>query len=89
MSKNSDDPMIFVAGTLFGIITGVIAGLALSPKSGREMRKEIVKKVSSDSIVRVKYTIENQINKINDALKAGRMAAAKRKEEMESGYQEV
>lgn len=86
MSKNSDDSIIFVAGTLFGIITGVVAGLALSPKSGKEMREEIVKKVSSESMIKVKCSIENQINKLNQAIKAGRMAAAKEKEEVEAGY---
>jgi len=86
MSKNSDDSMIFVAGTLFGIMAGVILGLALSPRSGKEMRSEIVKKVSSDSMVKIKDGIEGQIGKINDAIKAGRMAAAKRKEELEAGY---
>ncbi len=81
MSKNSDDSIIFVAGTLLGILSGVIAGLTLSPRSGKEMREEIVKKVSSDSIMKVKYGIEKQINKIQEALKADRLAAAKQKEE--------
>lgn len=83
MSKTSDDSMIFIAGTLFGVLTGVIAGLALSPRPGREVREEIAKKVSSDSVLRVKYSIEKQFEKIYGAVKAGRMAAAKRREELE------
>ncbi len=87
MSRNSDDSIIFVAGTLLGILAGTIAGLALSPRSGKEMRQEIVKKVSSDSMLRVKYNLENQINKIQEAVRAGRLAVAKQKEEeAEAGY---
>ena len=103
MSKNSDDSLIFVMGTLFGFFAGVAAGIMFSPKSGEEIRQElkniakdvsgktpseveIVKNAFSDNIVRLKYTIENQLNKINKTVKAGKMAAAKRKEEMESGY---
>lgn len=86
MSKNSDDTIIFIAGTLLGIITGTIAGLALSPRSGKEIRQDIVQKVSSDSVLKVKYGIEKQMYKIHDTLKAGRMAAAKEKEEAEAGY---
>lgn len=41
---------------------------------------------SKELIFKVKYSIENQINKINNALKAAKIAAAKRKEEMESEY---
>ena len=89
MKKNSDDAIVFVAGTLLGILTGLIAGLALSPKSGKEVREEIVKKVTSDQMKKVKYGIEDQINKIYNAVKAGRMAAAKRKEHSEAGYWEV
>jgi len=86
MSKNSDDSMIFVAGTLLGILAGTIAGITLSPRSGKEMRQEIVKKVSYDSMLKVKYSLENQISKIQEAVRAGRLAAAKQKEEAEAGY---
>ena len=44
------------------------------------------KSASITMINKLKYTIENQITKINEAVKAGRMAAAKRKEELDSGY---
>ena len=44
------------------------------------------KSASIDIINKLKFTIENQIIKINEAIKAGRMAAAKRREELDSGY---
>jgi len=103
MSKNSDDYLIFTVGTLFGVFTGVLAGMIYSPKSGAEIRRELKEKVKSfsqevpsdvdvakdtffNSMDRLKFTVEGQINKINEAVKAGRMASAKRKEELETGY---
>jgi len=43
-------------------------------------------KINSAAFIRLQYTIESQFNKVIDAIKAGRMAAAKRKEELESAY---
>ncbi len=103
MSKNSDDYLIFSVGILFGVLSGVVAGIMFSPKSGVEMRRElkgmaknfsrevptdvdIAKKTFYRSMDRLKFALEAQINKINEAVKAGRLASAKRKEEMESGY---
>lgn len=86
MSKNSDDSMIFVAGTLMGVVAGVLAGLFLSPRSGKEMREEIVKKMSSESMQKIKENFEHQVNKIYDSVKASRLAAAKVKEEEQTGY---
>lgn len=43
-------------------------------------------KINSATLAKLQYTIESQFGKIIDALKAGRMAAAKRKEELESAY---
>lgn len=103
-NKNSDDPLIFVAGTLLGVLTGVIAGVMFSPKAGTEIRKDLkdmaksfskempsdvdkVKNSFSENLARVKFSIESQMNKINDAVKAGRLADAKIKEELdESSY---
>jgi gas vesicle protein len=97
----SKDSVSFGMGLLFGIVAGVAAGVVLAPKSGEEMRQDLknviqnisnedeinnCKNVSIDMINRMKYTIEKQLLKVNDAIKAGKMAAAKRREEMESGY---
>lgn len=43
-------------------------------------------KINSAALARLQYTIESQFNKVIDAIKAGRMAAAKRREELESAY---
>ncbi|OGI22539.1 MAG: hypothetical protein A2287_08340 [Candidatus Melainabacteria bacterium RIFOXYA12_FULL_32_12] len=101
MSKVADNSVSFGVGLLFGVIAGVVAGVLAAPKSGEEMRQELKETVSNlsqenkeltsctsisvDLINKMKYTIEKQISKINDAVKAGKMAAAKRKEELESG----
>ena len=103
MSKNSDDYLIFAAGTLCGVLGGIIVGIVFFPKSGIEMRqnlkniaKNLVQDMPSDSekvkntfcknIDTLKYTFEDQVNKINKAVKASRMVSAKRKEEMDTGY---
>lgn len=54
----------------------------------KDLEPEIAntKNASTDLINKLVYSIEKQYSKINDAIKAGKMAAAKRKEELESGY---
>ncbi|MDD3013725.1 MAG: YtxH domain-containing protein [Candidatus Gastranaerophilales bacterium] len=85
-------------GVLTGVATGILFS-PKSGEEMRQDLKEIVndisgeikpniydtKNASTDLINRIKYTVENQICKINNALKAGRLAAAKHKEELESG----
>ncbi|MEI7473924.1 MAG: YtxH domain-containing protein [bacterium] len=41
---------------------------------------------SKEMIVKLKYSFESQFGKINNAIKAAKLAAAKRKEELESDY---
>ena len=97
----SKDSVSFGVGLLFGVVAGVVAGVLYSPRSGEEMRQELkctvdnlikedevdtCKTVSIDMLNKMKYTIEKQISKVNDAIRAGKMAAAKRKEELESGF---
>lgn len=102
MSKGSDNSVSFGVGLLFGVLAGVVGGVLLSPKPGEEMRSELkdavkglcnenkdvdcCKSISIDMINKMKYTVEKQISKVHDAIKAAKMAAAKRKEELESGY---
>jgi len=43
-------------------------------------------RINTAALARLQYTIESQFNKVIDTIKAGRMAAAKRKEELESAY---
>ncbi|EKE02837.1 MAG: hypothetical protein ACD_20C00326G0006 [uncultured bacterium] len=102
MSKASNSSVSFGVGLLFGVVAGVVSGVLLSPKPGEELRQDIkeavdnlcqdkkelnsCKSISVDLINKMKYTIEKQIAKMNGAIKAGKMAAAKRKEELESDY---
>lgn len=37
----------------------------------------------------VRYNVEKQFKQINDSIKAGKMAAAKKKEELEEGFAEI
>lgn len=85
-------------GVLAGVAAGILYS-PKSGEEMRQDLKEIVNDISGeikpdlqessiaslDLINRVKYTVENQISKLNTALKAGKMAAAKHKEELESG----
>lgn len=41
---------------------------------------------SKELLFNIKYSIENQIARIGEAIKAGKIAAAKRKEEVESDF---
>lgn len=102
MSKSTDSSISFGVGLLFGVVSGVVAGVLLTPKSGEEVRSGLVnvvesiaakdqrvekcKSASIKTVARVRYVLERQISKLTDAIKAGRMAAAKNKEELESGY---
>ena len=61
---------------------------AAAKKIISENKPEIIytKKLNVAALSRLQYTIESQFNRVIDALKAGRMAAAKKREEMESAY---
>jgi gas vesicle protein len=41
---------------------------------------------SKEMLFKIKYSFEKQLARINEAVKAGKIAAAKRKEEVESDY---
>lgn len=101
MPKNSEGSISFGMGLLIGVVGGVVAGLLYTPKSGVEIRDDIrkaaglpekepelvyTKMASINLINRVKFTLEKQLYRVNEAVKAAKMASAKRKEELESGY---
>jgi len=102
MSNFSDNAVSYGVGLIGGVIAGVVLGVLFAPKSGAEMRKDLMevtdklcsehdtlakcKDSSLDLINRSKYSVEKQFNKIYEAVKAGKMAAAKRREELETGY---
>jgi gas vesicle protein len=85
-------------GVLAGVATGILFSPKPGEEMRQDLKEIITdisgeikpdvlgtKNVSTDLIYRIKYTIEKQMNKINNALKAGRLAAAKQREELESG----
>jgi gas vesicle protein len=85
-------------GVLAGVAAGILYSPKSGTEMRQDLREivndlsgeikpdiEGTKIASTDLINRVKCTVENQISKINSALKAGKMAAAKRREELESG----
>lgn len=88
-----------LAGVLAGVAAAILFSPKSGEEMRKDLRivaKKIIKenspnviytnKINSAALVRLQYTIEAQFNKVIDALKAGRMAAAKRKEELESAY---
>lgn len=99
MTKESDSSISFGVGLLAGVVAGVVAGILYSPKSGEEMRQTLkdtaeklsdkinpeVKEVGLDLIDKVTFKIEKQFERINEVIRANRLAAAKQKEENDAG----
>ena len=88
-----------LVGVLAGVAAAILFSPKSGEEMRKELRiaaRKIVKenapnivytnKINSAAFVRLQYTIESQFNKVIDAIKAGRMAAAKRREELESAY---
>jgi len=88
-----------LVGVLAGVAAAILFSPKSGEEMRKELRiaaRKIVKenapnivytnKINSAAFVRLQYTIESQFNKAIDAIKAGRMAAAKRREELESAY---
>ncbi|MFH0702523.1 MAG: YtxH domain-containing protein [bacterium] len=86
-------------GVLTGVAAGILFSPKSGEKMREELKETVnkfskdipsdlakTKTVSLDMINKLKYTIEKQIVRINESIKAGKMAAAKTKEELESGY---
>jgi len=102
MSRACESSLSFGVGLLMGVVAGVVAGILLTPKSGEEIRNDLkdtvesiasknkkldnCKSASADILNKVKYTLEKQIINLNEAVRAGKMAAAKHREELETGY---
>lgn len=88
-----------LAGVLAGVVAAILFSPKSGKEMRNDLKivaKKIIKekapnivytnKINSAALVRLQYTIESQFNKVIDTIKAGRMAAAKRKEELESVY---
>jgi gas vesicle protein len=85
-------------GILAGVATGILFSPKSGEEMRQDLKEivsdikgelnpdiEMTKNMSTDLIDRVKCVIEGQISKVNGAVKAARLAAAKHKEELESG----
>ena len=83
-----------LAGVLGGIALGILFSPKPGEEMRRELKDTAekfikdapenavsFKKVNKTTIEKLQYTIENHFNKVIDAVKAARMAAAKKKEE--------
>ena len=88
-----------IVGVLVGVAAAILFSPKSGEEMRKDLSvaaKKIIKentpkvvytnKVSTAALARLQYTIESQFNKVIDTIKAGRMAAAKRKEELESAY---
>ena len=102
MSKTSDGAVSFGIGLIFGVLAGVAAGVLYSPKPGKEMREDLKNTMTTiakdinpeikhaqnvnEVVENFRYAMEKQLGKIQEAIKAGKMAAAKKREELETEY---
>ncbi|NLF83907.1 MAG: YtxH domain-containing protein [Candidatus Gastranaerophilales bacterium] len=86
-------------GVLGGVLAGIMFSPKSGVEMRQELKnyaKDLFKEVPSDAdmikdsmnknINRLKCSVENQLNKIQDAVKASKLASAKLKEEMNEGY---
>jgi gas vesicle protein len=86
-------------GLLGGVLAGIMFSPKSGVEVRQDLKKlaknmynevpsdvEIVKKSINKNVNRLKSSLENQFNKIQDAAKAGKLASAKIKEEMGEGY---
>lgn len=87
-------------GVLAGVATGVLFSPRSGEEMRKDLKEVSCKvlkhneklkladtKLTSLAMMdKLKYSIEKQISRVGDAIKAGKMAAAKQKEELEAGY---
>ena len=88
-----NDAFVFSMGIIAGVIGGIIGGVLFAPKSGEESRKfyekhapQIIdaKKQALESVDLMKYKLERQFKKINNAIKSKKMLKAKELEDIEN-----
>ena len=73
----------FALGTVFGAVTGLVAGLLLAPKSGKETRQDI--KRAAGNIIEDSKKVQQELARVIKAAderlrRAGRRAGSKQKE---------
>lgn len=64
MSNNKDEAKWGLIGLGIGVVSGVVAGMLLAPKSGKETRSDIVKKAND-----TKQAAADQVSKATSSLK--------------------
>lgn len=98
MDKNN-----LLKGLGLGAVAGVIAGILLAPKSGKETRKDIADKynqIKDDIIDKVKNVkdltkdkyediVESVVDKYKATKKVGESEGGKLKKDLKSAYQKV
>ncbi len=70
MAENSGNEFSFLKGLLIGSALGVIGGILLAPKSGKELRADIVERGKSAF-----DTVKGKAFSVKEAFRAGRDAA--------------
>lgn len=70
MDSTSNNGIAFLSGIIIGSALGIVAGFFLAPKSGRELRADLVERGKN-----VLSQIKGKEVELKEAIKAGREAA--------------
>jgi gas vesicle protein len=95
MSHRSNESSLvpFMFGILLGVLNGVLLGILLAPRSGDESRQYFLNRLlglkpdEQSFLNKTRINLENQMDRMNRAIKALKMAKAKRREEMATGFE--
>jgi gas vesicle protein len=88
-----------LVGVLAGVALGILFSPKSGEEMRKDLKDTVekiagkdtpevvyAKRKSTAAIEKLQYTLEAQFSRVMEAIKAGKMAAAKRKEELESNY---
>jgi len=87
-------------GVAAGVAVGVLLAPSTGEESRKKVKQVIeeckhslpddvdyAKKTGLESLEKLKLSVEGQIQKVNDHIKANKLASAKKKEDAESGFE--
>lgn len=87
-------------GITAGVAAGILLAPSTGEQSREKVKKAIedykhslpddmdyAKKTGLESLEKLKLSVEGQIQKVNDHIKANKLASAKKKEDAESGFE--